>query len=87
LSKSLSSALYVPPNFSLTTMAGVRVAVAGDAMVSESWLRSSRIYYLSADFHSADEARRSTSLLLESSEVIIPGHGLPFTSLRSLTCA
>ena len=61
-----------------TTVARARVAVAGDAVISESWFRSGEIYSLNRDFYSREEARRSSLTLARMAEIVIPGHGLPF---------
>ena len=62
----------------LNTLTRARVAIAGDAVISESWFRSRRVYALNRDFHSLEEAIMSASLLAELAEVVIPGHGMPF---------
>ncbi len=62
----------------VNTLTRAKVAVAGDAVISESWFRSGKVYSLNRDFYSAEEARRSASLLARLAEVVIPGHGVPF---------
>ncbi len=60
------------------TVAQARVAVAGDAVISESWFRSDKVYSLNRDFYSEEEVRRSSLTLTRMAEIVIPGHGLPF---------
>ena len=55
-----------------------RIGVAGDAIVSHSYLQAGRIWQYNADFYSAEDASRSIRQLLEDCDVIIPGHGTPF---------
>ncbi len=62
------------------TVTRARVAVAGDAIISESWLRSDEVYSLNRDFYSEEEARRSAHVLAKWAEIVIPGHGLPFST-------
>jgi glyoxylase-like metal-dependent hydrolase (beta-lactamase superfamily II) len=65
-------------------VAGVkaRVAVAGDAVISYSYFASGTIWSHNGDFCGKAEARRSISRLVEASDIIIPGHGSPFTDFR-----
>jgi len=55
-----------------------RVAIAGDAVVSHSYFQTGRIWQYNADFHSVEAARESTLRLIDVSDIIIPGHGVPF---------
>ena len=52
-------------------------------MIWESWFRAGEVYSLNRDFYSAEEARRSASLLADLAEVLIPGHGSPFLTGNS----
>lgn len=55
-----------------------RVAIAGDAIISHSYFLSGQIWKHNADFYSVEEARESISRLVGLSDIIIPGHGVPF---------
>lgn len=67
-----------------TTFNGVkaRIAIAGDAIVSHSYFQTGRIWRYNADFHNADEAKESVSRLIHASDVVIPGHGVPFMAYK-----
>lgn len=60
----------------------MRVALAGDAIVSHSYFQSSRIWKYNADFYSSEAARESILRLVGLSDIIIPGHGVPFVTYR-----
>ena len=55
-----------------------RVAITGDAVVSHSYFQSGHIWQYNADFHSIEEARGSILRLISTSDLMIPGHGVPF---------
>jgi glyoxylase-like metal-dependent hydrolase (beta-lactamase superfamily II) len=59
-----------------------RVAIAGDAVVSHSYFQAGRVWQYNADFHSVDAVRESMLRLIDVSDVIIPGHGVPFMAYR-----
>ena len=59
-----------------------RVAIAGDAIVSHSYFQAGRIWQCNADFHDVGEAKESIRRLVTQSDIIIPGHGVPFTTSR-----
>lgn len=59
-----------------------RVAIAGDAVVSHSYFHSGRIWQYNNDFHSVEAARESMLRLIDVSDIIIPGHGVPFMAFR-----
>lgn len=67
-----------------SVLAGVkaRIAIAGDAIVSHSYFQLGRFWQHNADFYSIEAARESTSRLISLSDIIIPGHGLPFITYR-----
>lgn len=66
------------------TFGGVRarIAIAGDAVISNSYFQAGRIWKCNADFYSADEAKESISRLVRVSDIIIPGHGVPFMTYQ-----
>jgi glyoxylase-like metal-dependent hydrolase (beta-lactamase superfamily II) len=55
-----------------------RIAVAGDAIISHSYFQSGHVWHANADFVDAQMAKMSINLLVELSDLIIPGHGVPF---------
>jgi len=55
-----------------------RVAIAGDAVVSHSYFQAGKIWKYNSDFHSIEAAKESVLRLVNSSDIIIPGHGVPF---------
>jgi glyoxylase-like metal-dependent hydrolase (beta-lactamase superfamily II) len=60
----------------------VRVAVAGDAVVSYSYFVAGRIWKYNADFYNEEVGRKSMSLLRNAADIIIPGHSVPFLSFQ-----
>ncbi len=56
----------------------IRVAVAGDAIVSLSYFDKRKLWNYNQDFYSTEEGLSSMERLARSSDLIIPGHGLPF---------
>lgn len=59
-----------------------RIAIAGDAIVSHSYFQSGKVWKYNADFYSIEAAQNSIKQLVEMSDIIIPGHGAPFMTLR-----
>jgi len=59
-----------------------RVAIAGDAVVSHSYFQSGQIWQYNADFYSIEAARESILRLISLSDIIIPGHGVPFFTFK-----
>jgi glyoxylase-like metal-dependent hydrolase (beta-lactamase superfamily II) len=59
-----------------------RIAITGDAVISHSYFQTGRIWKNNADFFDADTARKSIKQLIEASDVIIPGHGVPFMTFK-----
>jgi glyoxylase-like metal-dependent hydrolase (beta-lactamase superfamily II) len=59
-----------------------RVAIAGDAVVSHSYFQSGQIWQYNADFYSIEVARQSILRLTSLSDIIIPGHGVPFFTFK-----
>lgn len=57
---------------------GVRIGVAGDAILSLAWLQSGQIWRFNGDFYDAATARESAARLLAAADIVIPGHGEPF---------
>jgi glyoxylase-like metal-dependent hydrolase (beta-lactamase superfamily II) len=55
-----------------------RIAIAGDAIISQSYFQSGRVWRGNADFHSVQKAQESTEKLVKASDLIVPGHGVPF---------
>jgi glyoxylase-like metal-dependent hydrolase (beta-lactamase superfamily II) len=56
----------------------VRVAIAGDAIISHSYFREERIWRNNPDFFDDVDARKSVLRVIDNADVIIPGHGVPF---------
>jgi len=63
-----------------TVLGGLKtgVAIAGDAVVSHSYFQSGKIWKYNSDFHSIEAGKESVLRLINSSDIIIPGHGVPF---------
>jgi glyoxylase-like metal-dependent hydrolase (beta-lactamase superfamily II) len=61
----------------------VRIAVAGDAIISCSYFLAGRIWKYNADFYNEKIARKSMSMLSNNADIIIPGHGVPFMSFHN----
>ncbi|MFC2070295.1 MBL fold metallo-hydrolase [Chloroflexota bacterium] len=59
-----------------------RVAIAGDAAISHSYLHSGHIWRYNTDFYDQEVARESILRLLDVSDIIIPGHGTPFMTYK-----
>lgn len=59
-----------------------RVAIAGDAILSNSYFQTGRIWSYNADSYNVEAARASILRLLSLSDIIIPGHGTPFMTYR-----
>jgi glyoxylase-like metal-dependent hydrolase (beta-lactamase superfamily II) len=57
---------------------GVRIAVAGDAILNLAWLQSGHIWRFNGDFYDEAAARESMARLLAAADLVIPGHGEPF---------
>jgi glyoxylase-like metal-dependent hydrolase (beta-lactamase superfamily II) len=62
--------------------ARVRVAITGDAVISHSYFQSGRIWQDNSDFYDITSARKSILRLVEHSDIIIPGHGVPFQTFQ-----
>ncbi len=60
----------------------VRIAIAGDAVISHSYFQTGHIWKHNADFYDAEKARDSLLHIINSSDVIIPGHGVPFMTYK-----
>ncbi len=61
----------------------VKIAVAGDAIVSESYYATGNLWKYNQDFHSEDDAVRSIGRIESLAEYIIAGHGGLFRKLPS----
>ena len=59
-----------------------RVAVAGDAVISHSYFQAGAIWKNNADFFNIKAAKESILRLVSLSDVIIPGHGVPFMTFK-----
>jgi glyoxylase-like metal-dependent hydrolase (beta-lactamase superfamily II) len=55
-----------------------RIAVAGDAIISCSYFQAGHVWKYNSDFFNEGETKKSISKIIASSDVIIPGHGVPF---------
>ena len=58
----------------------VRIAIAGDAVISSSYYITGRIWKYNADFYDEEVCRKSMSCLSSAADIIIQGHGVPFMS-------
>ena len=67
---------------SIVSSVKARVAIAGDAIVSHSYFQSGQIWQYNADFYSIEAARESILRLTSLSDIIIPGHGVPFFTFK-----
>jgi glyoxylase-like metal-dependent hydrolase (beta-lactamase superfamily II) len=56
-----------------------RVAIAGDAIISYGDVLTGRIWSYNADFFDRNLAVESVNRLFDLADVIIPGHGVPFS--------
>ena len=61
----------------------VRIAIAGDAVISCSYFLAGRIWKYNADFYNEEVGRKSMSMLSNAADIIIPGHGVPFMSFHA----
>jgi glyoxylase-like metal-dependent hydrolase (beta-lactamase superfamily II) len=61
----------------------VRIAIAGDAIISCSYFLAGRIWKYNADFYNEEIARKSMSMLSNNADIIIPGHSVPFMSFNN----
>jgi len=59
-----------------------KIAVAGDAVVSYSYFAQGKVWQHNADFYNYRQALESETRLASLSDIIIPGHGVPFTAFR-----
>jgi hypothetical protein len=59
-----------------------RVAIAGDAIISSGYFAQKKVWKHNADFYDYKAALESVRLLVDLSDIIIPGHGAPFTTYR-----
>jgi len=59
-----------------------RVAIAGDAIISSSYFQAGHIWRYNADFYDGQVAHDSTLQIIGHSDIIIPGHGVPFMTYR-----
>jgi glyoxylase-like metal-dependent hydrolase (beta-lactamase superfamily II) len=68
----------------ITSFKGIktRIAVAGDAVISHSYFQMGRIWRYNTDFYDTDEAKKSIIRVIGLSDVIIPGHGVPFMTYK-----
>ena len=57
-------------------------AIAGDAIVSIGYFEKGKLWNYNPDFFDHDAGTTSMATLAASAEIIIPGHGVPFTSYR-----
>jgi len=88
VSGSLFSGAYHPTHASLivdTTFneMKVRIAIAGDSVISCSYFLAGRIWKYNADFYNEEIARKSMSMLSNNADIIYPGHGVPFMSFNN----
>ncbi len=60
----------------------VRIAITGDAIISHSYFQIGQIWKYNADFFDSNESRKSILHIVESSDVIIPGHSVPFMTYK-----
>jgi glyoxylase-like metal-dependent hydrolase (beta-lactamase superfamily II) len=55
-----------------------RIAIAGDAVISHSYFQAGRIWKFNTDFYDSEALKNSALRIIGSSDIIIPGHGVPF---------
>jgi len=55
-----------------------RLGLAGDAIVSLGYFDKGKVWTYNEDFYSKEEAMKSMKKLAKASDIIIPGHGVPF---------
>jgi glyoxylase-like metal-dependent hydrolase (beta-lactamase superfamily II) len=55
-----------------------RITIAGDAIISHSYFQAGRIWRYNADFYDREALNNSALRIVGSSDIIIPGHGVPF---------
>jgi len=60
----------------------LKVAVAGDAIVTRGYFEKGKLWNYNPDFFNEEAGMLSMKLLGEASQVIIPGHGAPFMTFR-----
>jgi glyoxylase-like metal-dependent hydrolase (beta-lactamase superfamily II) len=60
----------------------VRVAVAGDAILSPGYYLTGSLWTYNGDFYSEEAARESRQKLHEQADFIIPGHGVIFQNIK-----
>lgn len=63
----------------------IRIAVAGDAIISHSYFQAGVVWKNNADFFDIKASTDSISRLISLSDVIIPGHGTPFMTYKPNT--
>jgi len=59
-----------------------RLAIAGDVVISQSYFQAGHIWRYNADFYDVETLKNSILRIVESSDVIIPGHGVPFMTYK-----
>jgi len=59
-----------------------RIAIAGDAIVSLSYFDQGKLWSYNQDFYSKEEGLKSMRMLADHSDLIIPGHGVPFITYK-----
>lgn len=59
-----------------------RVGIAGDAIISNSYFQSGQTWRYNVDFYDGQAANESVLRLADQSDIIIPGHGVPFMTYR-----
>ncbi len=79
-------AIYTPGHTeghcSLIVKGDINAAIAGDAIVSRGYFHEGRLWDYNSDFFDKKAGQLSMKLLAGASHLIIPGHGMPFTSYR-----
>jgi glyoxylase-like metal-dependent hydrolase (beta-lactamase superfamily II) len=55
-----------------------RIAIAGDVVISHSYFQAGRIWKYNADFYDSEALKNTVLRIIGSSDIIIPGHGVPF---------
>lgn len=60
-----------------------RMAIAGDAIVSHSYFQKGCIWRYNADFYDVEASKNSILRIVNSSDIIIPGHGVPFMTYKT----
>jgi glyoxylase-like metal-dependent hydrolase (beta-lactamase superfamily II) len=60
----------------------LRIVVAGDAVISHSYFQLGQVWRDNADFFQLAAARESVLRIIDRSDIVVPGHGVPFLTYQ-----